>query len=149
MGFSKESMIFLRDVVSGSFDVGSGRVLNPDSTVTYIRPRPKSVSHISPGDLFLFNYHGEFGGTHFVLVVQNQRTTTGLFTSTLKNRLLSCFKLSNTSPDVIGIIIENLYKNRKSSYKNVIAGLSAILGKQNYRTYNLSKIGDFSEIEFK
>lgn len=101
--------------------------------------------------MFIFKYHGKFGSgeTHLVLVVQNERTATGLFTSTRNNKLLSCFKLGDTSVEVVGIIVENLYKNKQASYSNVISGLSRVLGKSNYRTYDLNKIGDFSEIEFK
>lgn len=151
MSFSKHILGFLRDLVVESGGGAENRVLIPNSTVTYIRPRARSVTQISPGDLFIFKYHGKFGSgeTHLVLVVQNERTATGLFTSTRNNRLLSCFKLGDSSVEVAGIIVENLYKNKQASYSNVISGLSRVLGKSNYRTYDLNKIGDFSEIEYK
>lgn len=149
MSFSKEILGFLRNIVEESGGGATNRVLTPTATTTYIRPRAKSITQISPGDLFIFNYHGEFKGSHLVLVVQNARTTSGLFTSTRNNRLLSCFKLSNTSAEVAGIIVDNLYKNKQASYSNVIAGLSRVLGKSNYRTYDLNKIGNLSEIEFE
>ena len=148
MTFTKSGKKYLVDLAKSSSIQTLGKLINDGTITQIIRPRSKSPSQISPGDLFIFNYPYPTPETHIVLVVQNKRTSSGLFLSTQRNQLLSAFKLSSTSPEISAIILKNLYKNRAVSYDNVFRGLLRVLGKKNYRTYDIKYITSFNEIEY-
>ena len=90
-------------------------------------------------------------------VVKNQRTSTGIFTSTKYNRLVSCFRLDVKSNSIIELILDALYKRRKirrslakassaGLHENTYRGLRAILGKESYRTYKLGQMQQLKKI---
>jgi len=57
-----------------------------------------------------------------------------------KNKLLTAFTLQG-SEEVIARILKKLYKRRdKASYQNIRDSLSALLGRNSYRTYNIANI---------
>ena len=100
-----------------------------------------SPSLASSGDLLMFSYAGSRAMDRVVLVVGNRKGS-GVFLSTKRNLLLSAFQLS-ADTEILRIIIKKLYKRKDiARYDKIIAGLSAILGRSNYRTFMLSKISN-------
>jgi hypothetical protein len=105
---------------------------------------PKSASYISPGDVLSFSYPGS--GRVYVFVVKVKRGN-GMFLSSQGNKLVACFKLTTTSPEISSKVLKTLYKNRRSaSYDNVSRGLLAIFGPNSFRTYNLANVTGLAEI---
>ena len=122
------------------------RRLNPNLTdsVKGISVNPRSSSYISPGDVYYFKYKNEVGG-RLVLIVSNKRGD-GIFLSNPGNKLVSCFHIDGNSQVIIEAL-NILYKNRrKASYKVATEGLSALLGRERYRTFNLRHMHDLREI---
>ena len=82
-------------------------------------PIPRSTGSIRPGNVLSFYYNTNIRflffrfDHHMALVVKNQRTSTGIFTSTKYNRLVSCFRLDVKSNSIIELILDALYKRRK------------------------------------
>jgi len=101
---------------------------------------PPSVSFFSPGDVLVFRYSPILFNQALVLVVSTKRGR-GHFTSGKGNLLVSCYKLNGILPETTAIILSQLYNNRtKSDYSNITRSLDALLGKENFRTYNISKM---------
>jgi len=99
----------------------------------------KPHSGFMPGDIVLFNYP-PLSEQRMTLVVSNKRGS-GIFISSRGNKLVSCFRLNDASSEILPIILQNLYKNRKkASYSGILKGLSALLGSRNYRTYKLNNM---------
>lgn len=108
------------------------------------KPVPRSVGYISPGDVLVLRYNGSY---EVVLVVANKRSSSGIFLSSRNNILLSCFSLSTKSPQIINLVLDNLYKNRKvASYQNIKSNLSVILGVSSYRTFKLNKVSNLQTL---
>jgi hypothetical protein len=117
----------------------------------------KSSSALQPGDIVYFTYPKE-SETDFYnynklkdrlsLIVSNKRTgpSGSVFISTRNNKLLSCFDISDTSGEVVSIIISQLYKKRRKCSYKIIARLKSILGAETYRTFNTKKISKLYEI---
>ena len=130
---TRQIQIFLKNFVGDS--TGIGRI-------------PKSAAFISPGDVLMLTYPKSKGPpeTVIVLVVSN-KTGSGLFISTKKNILISCYRIDQSHTQVLEIILGALYKNRKSSsYSKIKSSLSTILGSSSYRTYKLNKVFDLQEL---
>ena len=109
-----------------------------------ITPVPKSYSYFSPGQVLNFNYAES--GSIWGLVVEVQRGP-GIFISTRGNKLVCVFKLTNSSPEIVSLVLKTIYKDRRlATYQNVINGLSAIFGKNSFRTYNLTKMSSIFEV---
>ena len=125
---------------------------------TYIQPIPPSSSMISPGDLLIFKYSKDNGviynfaqkfsslGQRIVLIVSCKRGK-GSFPGR-KGTLISCFKITDTSPTVVKIILNELYKkNRTPSYYGSIKNsLIAILGANTFHTYQLNKMHSINKV---
>jgi hypothetical protein len=121
--------------------------------------------YIEPGGIFFFNYYlqptapGPRGklpspgsvDQRVVLVVRNRRTSSGVFTSTQNNILLSCFRLEGNSELITNTIVENLYKKRRraSYWGKIKTSLIKILGKGNYRTYNTENMKQTYKVYYK
>lgn len=108
---------------------------------------PISVSHLFPGDVLLFEYKDK--KYRLVLVVKTKRTFgTAFMVSARGSILLSCFKLDNLSPEVAGIIFNNLYKKERQAdyYSKITKGLTRILGNFSYRTYNTNSLRGLRKI---
>jgi|ETNvirnome_2_130_1030620.scaffolds.fasta_scaffold01330_5 hypothetical protein len=121
-----------------------------------IKPSPISTSWVQPGDLILFNYSRPTTETHLVLVVGNERTSTGIFRSSALNRsgvrenmLLSAFKLDSADIENSTAAVRNLYKKREITYRDIV-DTKDLLGSENYRTYltNRNYMSNFNEVEF-
>ena len=124
-----------------------------------------STGYIEPGGILFFRYYlpptqaGPRGaqprpGSHqqrVVLVVRNRRTSSGVFTSTRNNVLLSCFRLEGNSELITNTIVENLYKKRRraSYWGKIKTSLIKILGKGNYRTYNTQNMKQTHKVFYK
>jgi hypothetical protein len=125
-----------------------------------LKRNPVSSSAIKPGDVLVFNYFyidklsRNRKNERLVLVVKSKRASTGVFTSSRGNILLSCFNLGFKSEGTITIILDQLYKNSKdSSYtkinENQINGLKALLGIHNYRTFKFSNMKNLFKVRIK
>jgi hypothetical protein len=109
----------------------------------------KETSYIGlrPGDLVMFNYDGS---SRTGLVVRSKRTSTGIFLSTQNNTLLNIFLVESITSGAFELMINNLYRDRiRCTYKNSPRILGAFLGKNNFRTFNVSKIRDLYTILIK
>ena len=107
-----------------------------------------SHSKTKPGDVLSFHYRDQQGngGGHVVLVVGNERTSTGVFKGK-SGRYLSAVKLNDLSDTIMGLILENLYKNVDAAYSNTVkAGLLAVAGAANYRTYIINSMSGCVEV---
>jgi hypothetical protein len=142
---SKEIRNFLTNTAEGSSKVIS-RV--PDGSPAYIRA----------GDIFIFRYYlpptDKIPGTfdqRAILVVRNRRTTSGIFTSTQNNELVSSFKLEGEPDLIVSTIVENLYKKRRraSYWGKIHQSLIKILGKGSYRTYKLDQMKQVYKVYYK
>ena len=113
----------------------------------FITPVPRSYSFIKPAQVLNFNYPES--GVIWGLVVEVERGP-GIFVSTRGNKLVCVFKLTNSSPETVNFVLKTIYKDRRlATYSNVINGLSAIFGRNSFRTYNLSKMSSIMEVDIK
>lgn len=116
----------------------------------YFKSVPVSFGYIRPGDFVTFEYDlseaGESGiYTRLCLVVRNDTGSVG-YLSLKNNWLVSCFRLNSAPAILIKYIIERLYKNRTlCSRRNIVEGLTALLGSISYRTYMLRRIQNFQK----
>ena len=92
---------------------------------------------LRPGDLVEFKYQG---GLRNGLVVSSRRTSDGMFLSGRNNTLLNIVLLPGLSEAMFSLMVNNLYSNESACtyYSPKIIG--AFLGKQNFRTFNVSKM---------
>lgn len=100
-----------------------------------------AVAGVMAGDVVSFNYQGS---ERLGLVVKSRRTDfSGSFRSTRGNTLLNVFLLNSITNADCRLIINTLYRNRiRSTYVNSPKILSAFLGKENFRTFNVGLIAD-------
>lgn len=100
-----------------------------------------AVAGVMAGDVVSFNYQGS---ERLGLVVKSRRTDfSGSFRSTRGNTLLNVFLLNSITNADCRLIINTLYRNRiRSTYVNSPKILSAFLGKENFRTFNVGLIED-------
>lgn len=100
-----------------------------------------AVAGVMAGDVVSFNYQGS---ERLGLVVKSRRTDfSGSFKSTRGNTLLNVFLLNSITNADCRLIINTLYRNRiRSTYVNSPKILSAFLGKENFRTFNVGLIAD-------
>lgn len=104
----------------------------------------KSSGFISPGDVLRFGYNSELVN---VLVVATKRGN-GMFLSTKSNMLVSCFKLDESSESVLRILLRSIYKDRGlANYYIIQKSLKSILGKKNFRTYNVTSMSGLTRVE--
>lgn len=115
---------------------------------TQISRIPKSVGYITPGSLLFFTYNDDgFLKDRLALVVSNLRGN-GIFISTKYNRLISCFRLTDVSPETGAIILRHLHRNRRvHNYYFLTDALQPIFPKDSYRTYNISKIDNLHKVK--
>lgn len=100
------------------------------------------IGQAQTGDLLTFNYKQS---NFMTFVVKNKRTSTGLFTSTKGNRLLSTYRVDHLSMDTLQIILKTLNKydriRTSLSYEKQLNGfLSLVGGSDKYRTFDLAFI---------
>jgi hypothetical protein len=107
--------------------------------------RETSWLGVSPGDLVQFDYFE--GGTRYGLVVSSRRTHRGYFLSSRDNTLLNVVEIESLTDSMFSLMINNLYKNRSACnyYSPKIIG--AFLGRENFRTFNVSKITNFLSVD--
>jgi len=106
----------------------------------------KETSYLGlrPGDLIQFTYNG---GVRFGLVVKSKRTGTGVFLSSRYNKLLNVVQTGSLSEAMFSLMVNNLYKNRSACSYHSPNILSLFLGKQNFRTFNVSYVEDILSLE--
>jgi hypothetical protein len=99
---------------------------------------------LRPGDLIQFRYSGS---SKYGLVVSSKRTSDGMFLSTRNNTLLNVVVLPGLSESMFSLVVNNLYENESACnyYSPKIIG--AFLGKQNFRTFNVSKIRGIIKVQ--
>jgi len=99
--------------------------------------RESSYLGVQPGDLILFSYEGV---NRLGLVTKSKRAVRGLFLSSRNNLLMNIYLLDSITQSMFVLVVNNLYKNRiRCTYKNTPRILSAFLGKNNFRTFNVAK----------
>jgi hypothetical protein len=108
-----------------------------------------SYAALQAGDLVSFDYQD--GTSRWGLVVKSKRSgTKGYFLSTQDNLLLNIFQLDGITQSMMGLIVNNLYKNRiRCTYKNAPKILSSFIGKDNFRTFNIGKVSKLTSIGIK
>jgi hypothetical protein len=136
--FSKETQDFL------------GATKNNKKLLSMI---PPSADRMVPGEIIIFRYYLGIGpgsrGQRVALIVRSRRGD-----GVIKGRegnLVSCFKLSGNSEDVVAAIVENLYKKRRraSYYGKIKQSLVKLLGVDSYRTYKLTQMKDIFKVSLK
>lgn len=101
-----------------------------------------TTSSTRPGDVLTFGYIDLEGqaSQHLVLVLGNERGKSGVFKGK-SGTYLSAVKLNDLSDTIMGLILENLYKNVDAAYSNTVkAGLLTVVGQANYRTYIINSM---------
>jgi len=113
----------------------------------------KSSAMISPGDIIMFTYPRKLGNyldmpipVLALVVARKGKGGSSLYISGKKNKLLSVFDISEASPEVVKIIIRELYKNRRRCTYSIVKGLVSILGPDTYRTFNAKRVSTLYEI---
>lgn len=99
---------------------------------------------VRPGDLIQFDYNGS---NRFGLVVRSKRTGTGVFLSNRYNKLLNVVQMDSLSEAMFSLMVNNLYKNRSACSYHSPNILSIFLGKQNFRTFNVSNVKNILSLE--
>lgn len=114
----------------------------------------KKVNNLSVGDIAYFQYPTD-DAQHLVLVVKTSRALTGHYVARgTGNPLLTVFKLTDVSPDVLNSSMNILYKKgvvnpakmpqkekrRFDYFSKVKQGMTALFGKKSFRTYNKDRI---------
>jgi hypothetical protein len=136
--FSKETQDFL------------GATKNNKKLLSMI---PPSADRMVPGEIIIFRYYLGVGpgsrGQRVALIVRSRRGD-----GVIKGRegnLVSCFKLSGNSEDIVAAIVENLYKKRRraSYYGKIKQSLVKLLGVDSYRTYKLTQMKDIFKVSLK
>ena len=92
---------------------------------------------LRPGDLVEFNYQGTLRNG---LVVSSRRTSDGMFLSSVNNTLVNIVLIPGLSDAMFSLMVNNLYKNESACTYQSPKILGVFLGKQNFRTFNVSKI---------
>jgi hypothetical protein len=114
---------------------------------------PPSADRMVPGEIIIFRYYLGVGpgsrGQRVALIVRSRRGD-----GVIKGRegnLVSCFKLSGNSEDIVAAIVENLYKKRRraSYYGKIKQSLVKLLGVDSYRTYKLTQMKDIFKVSLK
>mgnify|MGYP003643705023 CR=1 FL=1 len=115
------------------------------------------VGEFQTGDIGLFQY--KVGATinqkFLVLCVSNARS--GIipsFMSSKKNPLLSTFRIDHLSQETIALIVGALHKSvtpvyQWATYSRFTGFLGKVLGKENYRTFDKTKMSSISIVEVK
>ncbi len=108
--------------------------------------RETSYLGLVAGDLIQISYGGSY---RFGLVVASRRTSTGLFLSSQNNRLLNVVLLDTISEAMFSLMVNNLYRNQSACNYHNKRIIGAFLGKDNFRTFNVSKVTDILKIEIQ
>jgi len=138
--FSKETLKFLEEA--------SGEAK------AFLSPEPTSGDRIVPGEVFIFRYNplsggfyrkdgGRFSSNQRVILIVKCKRGAGVFPGKT-GKLVSCFKLEESSAEVVSIILYNLYKKRRraSYYGFITQSLLTLLGTDSFRTYRLEGMTD-------
>ena|SRR3990167_11034879 len=106
---------------------------------------PASLGYLMQGDLIMFQYlGGEYGKRlphlfRIALVVIND-TGSISYVSLQKNLLLTCFNM-DYSPDIVKVLLQKFYKNRKKSfYRGIKPLMIRLFGSREYRSFILNKM---------
>ena len=115
------------------------------------------VGEFQTGDIGLFHY--KVGATinqkFLVLCVSNARS--GIipsFMSSKRNPLLSTFRIDHLSQETIAVIAGALHKSvtplyQWATYSQFTSFLGKVVGKENYRTFDKTKMSSISIVEVK
>ena len=98
---------------------------------------------LRPGDIIQFTYAGSL---RYGLVVSSRRTSDGMFLSSRNNTLLNVVLSQELSATMFSLMVNNLYKNETACNYQSPKIIGAFLGKQNFRTFNISKMRDIFKI---
>lgn len=99
---------------------------------------------LKPGDLIQINYEGWF---RYGLVVSSRGAANGMFVSSRYKALLNVVDVQSLSEGMFPLMVNNLYKNRSACNYHSPAIIGTFLGKNNFRTFNTSKMTDLISIE--
>jgi hypothetical protein len=110
--------------------------------------RTKETSYLGlrPGDLIQVTYDGSL---RYGIVVSSRRTSRGLFLSTQNNTLLNIVLVRGLSEAMFSLMINNLYNNEKACNYYSPAIIGAFMGKQNFRTFNVTKARDIIKVDIQ
>jgi len=122
-------------------------VLQTNLTTGNYSVRETSYLGLVAGDLIQLTYAG--GSYRFGLVVASRRTSNGMFLSTQNNRLLNVVLLDTISEAMFSMMVNNLYRNQSACNYHNKRIIGAFLGKDNFRTFNISKVTDILKIEIQ
>lgn len=101
---------------------------------------------LRPGDMIQITYAGSL---RYGLVVSSKRTSNGIFLSPRNNTLLNIVLIDSLSDAMFSLMVNNLYNNESACNYNSPAIIGAFLGKQNFRTFNVSKIRNVLKVTIK
>lgn len=119
---------------SKAIKMSHGSIISPGDVIYFIYPKLPDKGPIQPLPVL-------------ALVVSNARTGSGAtFISTKNNKLLSCFDISESPPEVLKVVLDILYKNSNKCNYSVIKNLKHVFGPNRYRTHNTFKITQLHEV---
>jgi|TARA_R100000152_G_C6562147_1_gene32561 hypothetical protein len=101
---------------------------------------------LRPGNIIQITYAGSL---RYGLVVSSKRTSNGIFLSPRNNTLLNIVLIDSLSDAMFSLMVNNLYNNESACNYNSPAIIGAFLGKQNFRTFNVSKIRNVLKVTIK
>jgi hypothetical protein len=119
-----------------------------DDRLAGYKYRLASTSYLGlkPGDLISFSYQGD---SRYGLIVSSKRTSDGMFLSTRNNTLINVVMITGLSDGMFSLMINNLYENEIACNYHSPRIIGAFLGKQNFRTLNVSKIRRLIRIDIE
>lgn len=96
---------------------------------------------LKPGDIVTFSYERSLFNSRKFLVVSSKSAPDGKFMSTRGNYLICGYDLTNkeTLPGLV-MIFNSFYKKRRSTYNRLKNTMNSVFGKNNYKTFNTSKM---------
>lgn len=111
---------------------------------------PVSRDNLRSGNIVIFNYSGK--GERLGLVVEaippKYRTKTNIwFCKNTSNTLVNVVRLNDNVSEVIEMISSSL-KKRGAISESQMGGLSALVGKGSFRTYNYSLIRNMYKLDY-
>jgi len=89
------------------------------------------------------------GRLRYGLVVSSERASDGMFLSSRNNTLVNVVLARSLSDAMFSLMVNNLYNNEKACNYHSPAIIGAFLGKQNFRTFNVSKMKDILKVSIK
>lgn len=93
--------------------------------------------NLRPGDIATFSYESLLAPSRRILVVATKNGPDGSFISSRGNNLVCGFDLtSREDAPRLSFVLENFYKQRRTTYLALKRFMFVVFGEENFRTFN-------------